>query len=152
MRAKDLEITDQAILDSILKKASICRLSMAEDNHPYAVPLCFGYDGNTLYIHSGPGGKKLKILARNPEVCFLIDVDHKLVTSGAVCDFEFKYRSIVGYGQASFLEDPAEKQKALKLIVGNYTKQSPAMTREAVDETVVLRIDIERMTGRVCGY
>ncbi len=91
MRAKDLEVTDQAVINSIIKKASICRLSMAKDNQPYVVPLCFGYDEKSLYIHSGPGGKKLEILKRNPEVCFLIDIDHKMVTSDAACDFEFKY-------------------------------------------------------------
>ena len=36
MRAKDLEVTDQASIDSIVKRASICRLSMAKDNHPYS--------------------------------------------------------------------------------------------------------------------
>ncbi len=152
MRAKDLEVTDQAIIDSIIKKAFICRLSMAKDNRPYVVPLCFGYDKKSLYIHSGPGGKKLEILKRNPEVCFLIDIDHKMVTSDSACDFEFKYRSIIGYGHASFIENETEKKNALNLIISNYTKQSPEMTIEAIKDTVVIKVDIKRMTGRVYGY
>jgi nitroimidazol reductase NimA-like FMN-containing flavoprotein (pyridoxamine 5'-phosphate oxidase superfamily) len=120
VRAKGLEVTDQATIDSIIKKASICRLSMARDNQPYVVPLCFGYDKKSLYMHSGPGGKKLEIIKTNPEVCFLIDIDHKLVTSDSACDFEFKYRSIIGYGHASFIENVSEKKNALNLIVSNY--------------------------------
>ena len=152
MRAKDLEVTDQAIIDSIIKKASICRLSMAKDNQPYVVPLCFGYDKKSLYIHSGPGGKKLEILKRNPEVCFLIDIDHKMVTSDSACDFEFNYRSIIGYGKASFVETVMEKKSALNLIVKNYTKKSLNLPIEAINDTVVIKVDIKSMTGRVYGY
>ena len=41
---------------------------------------------------------------------------------------------------------------SINLIISNYTKQAPEMTIEAVKNTVVIKIDIERMTARVYGY
>jgi hypothetical protein len=49
-------------------------------------------------------------------------------------------------------ENETEKKNALNLIISNYTKQSPEMTIEAVKDTVVIKVDIKRMTGRVYGY
>jgi nitroimidazol reductase NimA-like FMN-containing flavoprotein (pyridoxamine 5'-phosphate oxidase superfamily) len=59
MRRKEKEITDKAVIESIILSSSVCRLALSEDNQPYIIPLCFGYEENTLYFHSAPEGKKL---------------------------------------------------------------------------------------------
>lgn len=58
MRRKDKEIKDQALLESILVKATICRLAMSENNMPYVVPLNFAYADGHLYPHSAREGQK----------------------------------------------------------------------------------------------
>ena len=59
MRRKDREINDKFAIESIIRKASVCRLAMVDGNRPYIVPLCFGYQGDALYFHSANVGKKL---------------------------------------------------------------------------------------------
>ena len=58
MRRKDKEIKDQALLESILVKAAICRLAMSENNVPHVVPLNFVYADDHLYFHSAREGQK----------------------------------------------------------------------------------------------
>ena len=56
MRRKEKEITDKTAMESIILKSSVCRLALSEENRPYIVPLCFGYEDDTLYFHSAREG------------------------------------------------------------------------------------------------
>jgi len=101
MRRKDREIEDRAELESIISAANVCRLAMSENDRPYIVPLCFGYKNDNLYFHSAGEGKKLEMLRKNKYVCFEMDIDHELVRADLPCESEMKYRSVIGFGQAS---------------------------------------------------
>ena len=61
MRRKEKMIVDQRIIDEIIASAKVCRLGLADDNIPYIIPICFGYQAGTLYFHSAPEGKKIEI-------------------------------------------------------------------------------------------
>ncbi|MFX1521344.1 MAG: pyridoxamine 5'-phosphate oxidase family protein, partial [Promethearchaeota archaeon] len=43
MRRKDKEITDTHEIETILKRAVVCRIAFSENNKPYMVPVNFGY-------------------------------------------------------------------------------------------------------------
>ena len=64
MRRKEKEITTRAVIDAIIRQARVCRLALSEDNQPYVVPLCFGYENDTLYFHCAPKGRKLDIIMK----------------------------------------------------------------------------------------
>ena len=66
MRRKDREITDWHEIEAILAEAMVCRIGLADESTPYVVPVSFGYDDGSLYIHSAPDGKKLALLTKNP--------------------------------------------------------------------------------------
>lgn len=44
MRRKDREVTDVTRITAIMDQCDSCRLGLCEDNVPYIVPLCFGYE------------------------------------------------------------------------------------------------------------
>jgi nitroimidazol reductase NimA-like FMN-containing flavoprotein (pyridoxamine 5'-phosphate oxidase superfamily) len=50
MRLKDRAITDTAVIDLLLAKATTCRLGMCADNVPYVVPMNFAHEGNTVFF------------------------------------------------------------------------------------------------------
>ena len=58
MRRKDREITDRAEIEAILNEAMVCRIGLADGGEPYVVPLCFGYEDGSVYIHSAPEASK----------------------------------------------------------------------------------------------
>jgi nitroimidazol reductase NimA-like FMN-containing flavoprotein (pyridoxamine 5'-phosphate oxidase superfamily) len=59
MRRTDEEITNRREIDTILSKATVCRIGLVDNNVAYIVPLNFGYKNNCLYFHSAPIEKKL---------------------------------------------------------------------------------------------
>ncbi len=152
MRRNDKEITDRTVIESIIEQSVVCRLAMSEGDRPYVVPLNFGYKDNTLYFHAAGKGKKLDILRKNNRVCFEFDIDHELVKGDNACNWGMKYRSVIGFGRASFVERPEQKRQALQIIVKHYGADSFADRENAVKSITILKVDIENITGKKSGY
>jgi nitroimidazol reductase NimA-like FMN-containing flavoprotein (pyridoxamine 5'-phosphate oxidase superfamily) len=152
MRREDKEVNDITEIENIIRRASVCRLGLCENKYPYIVPLCFGYKDNVLYFHSAPDGRKLDILRKNNNVCFEIDIDNVLVKAEKACDCGMKYKSVFGFGKAIMIDDTEAKCKALDIIMDNYSKRSFEYPTEAVKNTVIIKVEIESMTGKKSGY
>lgn len=152
MRRSEREIKDRGAIESILERATICRVAFSHDNLPYIVPLNFGYADNCLYFHSAPEGKKIEIIKQNSNVCFEVDVDVELVEGGKACDWTVRYRSVVGFGKAFLVDDPKEKRRALDIIVGHYSDKSYEYPDEEINNVAVVKVEIESMTGKQSGY
>jgi len=144
--------TDKNTIESIIRSASVCRIAFSDDGQPYVVPVCFGYQDDTLYFHSAPRGRKLEILGRNDAVCCEFDVDQEIVRGEDACAWDMRYRSVVGFGKASLVEDPVEKKRALDLIVAHYGGEPRAYPEATLIKTTVVKVEIEHVTGKISGY
>jgi nitroimidazol reductase NimA-like FMN-containing flavoprotein (pyridoxamine 5'-phosphate oxidase superfamily) len=152
MRRKEREITDRVALDEILHKALTCRLAMCDGDQPYVIPLNFGYDGKSLYIHCAREGRKLDILKTNNRVCFEMDGDHELVKGESPCDWGFRAESVIGFGKAVLIEDGEEKRRALDVIMEHYGASPPyAYKEKAFHKALIIKVDVENMTGKKLG-
>ena len=152
MRRKDKEVTNKKIIESMILRSSICRIALSVDNHPYIVPVCFGYRDNILYFHSFREGKKLDILRKNNRVCVEFDIDHEIVTSDNPCNWAMRYRSVVGFGKASFIEEEDVKRRAIEIIMRHYSDSIVLPQGIGLNNLVLIKVDIESITGRISGY
>jgi hypothetical protein len=143
------EITDPEEIREIIAGANVCRLGMCEGERPYVVPVCFGVDGERLYFHCALEGTKLGILRQNPNVCAEFeDVKTELVPSDTPCKTSINYRSVIAFGKAVFVEDPVEIRHGLDTIVRQYGGNPTQYSDGALARTLIIRIDIESITGR----
>jgi uncharacterized protein len=147
MRRSEKEIRDRREIDSIIIRSRVCRLAMCCDGQPYIVPLCFGYDGNALYIHAAKEGMKIDALRINSRVCFEMDIDQELVRRGNSCSM--RYRSVIGNGQAVFIEDVEEKRLALEELMSHYGEAPVEWSREALAKVAIIKIEIDSLTGKI---
>jgi len=145
-------ITDIEDIEEIIEKAIVCRLGLVDGDAPYVVPVCFGYERNALYFHGASEGRKVDLLKKNNTVCFELDADVELRRAEEPCDWAVRYRSVVGVGRARFLESDEEKAQGLRVIVRQYTKGDYTFPKDALDKVIVVKVDIESITGRKSGY
>jgi nitroimidazol reductase NimA-like FMN-containing flavoprotein (pyridoxamine 5'-phosphate oxidase superfamily) len=143
-----MEIVETKKIENIITKATVCRLGLADGNQPYVIPLSFGYRDNTLYFHTGKKGKKMEILKKNNRVCFEMEADLEIIPADNPCKWNMRYKSVVGYGHASILKDPAEKRKALDVIVRHYGGTPMEYDGKRVDGLAVIKVAIDRMKGK----
>lgn len=124
------------------------------DGLPYAVPMNFGYKNQQLFLHSGPEGKKIDLLKKNPQVCITFSSDYKLRWQNAEvgCSYSMKYQSVMILGEIHFLEDITEKQAALDVIMGHYTEKTVKYSEPALKNVCVMQVETKEINGRAYGY
>jgi uncharacterized protein len=153
MRKTEREIKDRKEIESIINQAQVCRIGLSSGNIPYIVPVNFGYKDNCLYFHCATEGKKLDIIRQNNEVCFEIDIDVQIVQSAErLCKWGTKYRSVIGFGKAFFLENWQEKAAALNIITGHYGANHYEFSEKELEKLSIIKIEISSMTGKKAGY
>ncbi len=152
VRLSGKEITDPQTIGAVLRSAKVCRIGLCDGQTPYVVPLCFGYENGVLYFHCATAGRKLDVLAQNPSVCVEAESDVEFLPHPTACGWNLKYRSVIGFGQASRVEDPAEKLKALRILMAHYAEGPFTFSEKALDKTAVIRVQVERWTGKQSGY
>ena len=152
MRRADREIADRMEIEDILRQSTVCRLALIDAGRPYLVPLCFGYDEGVLYFHSALVGKKIDLLKKNRNVCFEFDADTTAVPADTSCGWTMRYRSVIGYGIASFVEDPGEKRAALDIIMRQYAQGTHEYSDETLRKTAVIKVEIREISGKKSGY
>ena len=144
-------IGDRDTIEGIIRSAQVCRIGLCDDGQPYVVPVCFGYADGVLYFHSAPRGRKVEALRKNDAVCCEFDVDVEIVRDGDACDWSVRYRSAIGFGKASIVEEPEEKRRALDTIVAQYGGKPQAYPDDTLRRTAVVKIEIESFTGKTSG-
>ena len=96
-------------------------------------------------MHGSLKGRKIDILRKNQKVCFEFDINTEIVEAENACEWGMKYQSVIGFGKASFIEDPGEKGKALDVIMNQYTDRKFLFPERQIKRTAVIKIEIERI-------
>ena len=149
-----MEIKDPVKIREIIKKGLVCHLALVDRGKPYLVSMNYGFRVNSIYLHSALEGRKIDIIRKNPDVCFQVITGTRLTTGPDACgDWTMKYRSVTGFGRAYLISEDGEKIEAMQILMDQYTTKGPfEFTPERLAETMVIRIDIDEMTGKISGY
>jgi len=124
---------------------------LSDCDNPYIVPVCFGYENQTLYFHSAPEGKKIDILKKNPRVCVEFDINTAVLKAPEACEWGMRYQSVIAYGRAVFLNKPENKHKAFAVIMRHYSDNDFSFNAADLEKTAVIKMNIENLTGKKSG-
>ena len=148
MRRSDRKISDRKTIDHIIRRCTVCRLGLSFDGQPYIVPLCFGYDGRSLYFHGATEGQKIDMIKKNNNVCFEFDTPGKIITGDQACKWGMLYESVIGFGTASILERTELKREGLNHIMGQYSGKTWTFPDDTLEKTIVIRVEITEISGK----
>ncbi len=134
---------------NILSSQVVGRLGCTDGKQPYIVPVTYTYDGKYIYGQTNEG-MKLKLLRKNPNVCFEIDM---------MTDMQ-NWQSVIVFGKFEELKNK-EAEKAKEILFGRVFPLMTSSTIHAhehkvsaqIDDSnrvkfVLYRIKINKMTGR----
>ncbi len=154
MRRNDREVKDILKIHEIMDSCYCCRLGFYNNGQIYILPLNFGYIYNenttTLYFHGAKEGKKITLINEEDTVGFEMDTAYKLSKHELACRHSAKFKSIIGNGNISFVNDKTEKTLALKRIMYHNTKKtdwdfSPLM----LDNVTVFKVVVTNISCKV---
>lgn len=137
--------------EALLQRAEVLRLGLHDDDGPYVVPVNFGYAEGRIYVHGPREGRRIDAVRGGARICFEAD-EGEIVRADRPCDFSARFASVIGYGRARLIEDPAAKGRALDAIMRHYGSTGEGMDESVITRTSVIEIVIESMDGKWHGY
>ena len=154
MRRQDRMVTNIDEIKGILSSTRIIHLGMMDGDYPYVVPLHFGYeivdDILYIYVHGYHAGKKFNLIQENPHVFIEIDGnDEALVSGGDIpCKYSSVYSSVMGRGEATYLERVDEKDHGLQVLMKHQTSREFPFTDAMVNSVGVVQIKVVDYTAK----
>ena len=152
MTKRELQITDENQIRTILDTAKVLHLGLCVDNEPYVVPMNYGYcleNGKLVfYLHGALRGKKLDMIRANPRVFVELDCDRTPFEGEKPCQYGLGYSSVMGRGKATIVENVEEKMEALTHLMKTQTGKDFSFTEQLGSIVAVIRIDVEEFTAK----
>ena len=95
---KTVIIENKEQVEEIISRCDICFVGITDlEGNPYVIPMNFGYQDGVIYLHSGPTGSSIDMLAKNNRVCITFSVDHELVFQHpkVACSYRMRAKSVI---------------------------------------------------------
>lgn len=156
VKRKDRAVEDEAWIRTMLHRAAIGIMATANADQPYITARHFVFDetAGAIYMHGAPAGRTRADVESNPRVCFSVNEIGRQLPAPTAAGMGSEYASVVLFGRASVVADPAESARALQLLLEKYFshlkygKDYRSISPEELARTAVYRIEIEEWSGK----
>ena len=152
---RTISYNDSKRINAIINKCDVCYVAMVTvEGNPYVLPFNFGFDGEFIYLHSAPEGKKIDALNINSNVCIAFSTDHALrhTSDNVACSYGMKFKSVIAYGNVEFVDDYDEKIRIFNIIMKKYTGKEFTYNAPAINNVAVMKVKVDEFTCRESGF
>jgi nitroimidazol reductase NimA-like FMN-containing flavoprotein (pyridoxamine 5'-phosphate oxidase superfamily) len=102
---------DRAECLEVLANERLCIMALTDGEQPYAIPVFYGFDGESVWLGISEG-RKTALLDRNARVCVSVNQ----VGPGDA------WRSVMVSGTARFISDPEERKRGIEVLMAHNRK------------------------------
>jgi uncharacterized protein len=144
---------DLKTIYEILDAGFLAHVGFNLNGQPFVIPTLFGRAGEKLYLHGSAVSRMLRELSTGLPACVTVTLVDGLVLARSAFHHSMNYRSVVAFGIARKIEDPAHKTEALRaisdhLIAGRW-EDVRAPYEQELKATSVLEFTIEEASAKV---
>jgi len=152
-RIPERGVYERSEIDAILDEALICHLAYVKDGEPRVIPTIHARVGDTLYVHGSNASRTLRSTKGGAPVAAEVTLLDGLVLARSAFHHSMNYRSVVVYGRAREVTDPAEKFDAQRALVEHVVRGRAADARlpnqRELDQTTILAIPLDEASAKV---
>lgn len=142
-----------AVIHEILDAAFLAHVGFSVNGQPFVIPTLFGRDGEKLYIHGSAASRMLRQLDTGVSACVTVTHVDGLVLARSAFHHSMNYRSVVAFGTAKMIEDPARKVEALRVVSEHLIKGRWDDVRQPNEKelkaTSVLEFTIDEASAKI---
>src|SRR5215831_952385 len=144
---------DAESIHAILDAGFVAHVGFQTDGQPFVIPTLYGRDGDKLYLHGSSASRMLRELETGVPACVTVTLVDGLVLARSAFHHSMNYRSVVAFGTAHSIGDPANKVHALRtisehLIAGRWNHVRGPSEKE-LKATAVLEFSIDEASAKV---
>ena len=146
-------VYDRDTVYRILDEGLVCHIGFVADGRPVVIPTGYGRRGDMLYIHGSTASRMFRALGEGVDVCVTVTLLDGLVLARSAFHHSMNYRSVVIFGKAAVIDDPATKLEALRAFTehvapGRWREIRPPSAKE-LQVTTVLAIPLREVSAKV---
>jgi nitroimidazol reductase NimA-like FMN-containing flavoprotein (pyridoxamine 5'-phosphate oxidase superfamily) len=138
---------------SVLDAGLMAHVAFVEDGNPVVVPMLYGREGETLYLHGARKARVIRLLEGTATVCVNVTLLDGLVFARSAFASSMNYRSATVFGKARLVDDWDAKVHALNVISECTMPGRWAEVRDSLDNEIkmtgVIAIDIESASAKI---
>ena len=142
-------LLDIPAAERLLERGEYGFLAMCSpEGYGYGIPISYAYvpERGCIYFHCAPEGHKLEAIAANDRVSFCVVGDTRIYP------YTTAYESAHLFGRIGIVEGDEERWDALYRLRAKYNPElgdaPDGYMRKSFGRTVVLRLDIEHLSGK----
>ena len=143
---------DRATINGILDAQPMCSVGYVIDGHPYVTPTFQWREGNRVYWHGSSASRALR-QSKDAEVCLTVSILNGFVLARSGMHHSVNARSVMLFGTAVKVEDPAEKLAKLRNFVNGLFPERYDTLRpdhqQDLKATMVLGMDISEGSAKI---
>jgi hypothetical protein len=144
---------DHDTVHGVLDAGLVAHVAFVQDGEPVVVPMLYGRDGTTLYLHGARKARVIRLLEGSGRACVNVTLLDGLVFARSAFASSMNYRSATIYGPARLVDDLEDKKHALHVIAECTMPGRRAELRKSLDNelkmTGVIAIDIETASAKI---
>ena len=145
--------SDPQVVHSILDEAFLAHVGFTVDGQPFVIPTLFGREEDKLYLHGSSASRMLRHLETGVPACVNVTIVDGLVLARSAFHHSMNYRSVVAFGTARILSEPAEKARALRVIsehvIAGRWKDVRTPSEKELKATTVLEFVVEEASAKI---
>jgi nitroimidazol reductase NimA-like FMN-containing flavoprotein (pyridoxamine 5'-phosphate oxidase superfamily) len=144
---------DKQTVFGILDAAPVAQVAFVQSGNPVVVPMIFGRDGDTLYLHGARKARVIRMLDETSRCCLNVTLIDGIVLARSAFNSSMNYRSATVFGTPCLVDDDAGKLHALRVISehlmpGRWDELRAPHDSE-VKMTGVVALDIESASAKI---
>jgi uncharacterized protein len=144
---------DRKTVYGILDAGLLCHVGYVIDGQPYVTPTAYWREDDRVYWHGSSASGMLRKIETGIPVCFTVAMLDGLVLARSGFHSSINYRSLMAFGHADKVTDPADKLAALvafseRIVPGRWDEQR-AVTEQEMKATTVLSLHLEEVVAKI---
>lgn len=152
-RIKDRARYERADAYAMLDANWIAHVGFCVDGQPFVIPMLYARRGDTLLLHGSIASRLIGRVGEGIEACVTMTIVDGLVLARSHFHHSVNYRSVVAFGRARVLTEPAQKTAALAHFVDallpGRAAESRAPDANELAATAVLEFEMTDVSGKV---
>jgi len=138
---------------AILDAGIVAHVAFVQDGAPVVVPMIYGRDGDTIYLHGARKARVIRMLEQTPQACLNVTLLDGIVLARSAFNSSMNYRSVTVFGRPSLVNDHDAKLAAMHCISEHSMPGRWAELRDSHEKEVkmtgVIALEIDTASAKV---
>jgi len=89
---------DRETVHRVLDAGLVAQVAFVQDNAPVVVPMIYGRDGDTVYLHGARKARVIRLLTETEQACLSVTLLDGIVLARSAFNSSMQYRSVTVFG------------------------------------------------------